>query len=136
MPDFMPRRRLRGLRIEEFQGEVLVYDLDHHRAHCLNGIAARVWHLCDGTRTVSEIAGQIADTHEASDEDLVWRALTELESAGLLSAPAEGLPIEPGRRKALAQLGWVAGIPLVLSIAVPTPASAQSIVTVVTTIGG
>jgi hypothetical protein len=115
------------LKVEEFQGEVLVYDLDSHRAHCLNGVAAEVWRLCDGTRTVSAIAARLAMQQDADpDEALVWQALSELETAELIDGPMP-LPADPSRRSALAKIGWAAGIPLVLSIAVPSPAFAQTI---------
>src|SRR5688500_9301909 len=37
MPDSDPHKRERDLRGEEFQGELLVYDLRSHQAHALNG---------------------------------------------------------------------------------------------------
>ena len=129
MNEFHPKKRLHSVRIEEFQGEVVVYDLDNHRAHCLNGIAATIWNLCDGTRSVAQIAEAIADepTTAASGEELVWTALTELDSASLLDTPIDaGVPDAPSRRSAMAKIGWAAAIPLVLSIAVPEPAYAQS----------
>lgn len=134
MNEFLPKKRLHSVRVEEFQGEVVVYDLDNHRAHCLNGMAATIWNLCDGTRSVSDIAAAIADepTTPASSEEIVWTALTELDAAGLLDTPLDaGVPDAPSRRSAMAKIGWAAAIPLVLSIAVPEPAYAQSrIVTV------
>jgi hypothetical protein len=123
---FQPKQRLQGLKIEEFQGEVLVYDLDTHRAHCLNGVAAEVWRLSDGVRTVADIAARLALQQDSEpDESLVWQALTELEAAALLDTRLP-LPTDPSRRSALAKIGWAAGIPLVLSIAVPSPAYAQT----------
>ena len=127
MNEFHPKKRLRNVRVEEFQGEVLVYDLDNHRAHCLNGVAARVWNLCDGTRSVAQIAAAVADDPTApADEALVWSALTELDAASLLDTPIDIAADEPSRRSAIAKIGWAAAIPLVLSIAVPEPAYAQS----------
>ena len=127
MREFLPMKRQHNVRVEEFQGEVLVHELDSHRAHCLNGVAVAVWNLCDGTRTVAQIAAAIAvDRDGPPDEDLVWTALTELDTASLLDTPIEASVIEPSRRAAIARLGWAAAIPLVLSIAVPQPAHAQS----------
>ena len=127
MSEFRPKRRDRAVKVEDFQGEVLVYDLESHRAHCLNGLAVAVWRLSDGRSTVAEIASRVAAQQDAeADEDLIWRALSELDGAALLATPIEAAPIDPSRRQALAQLGWAAGIPLVLSIAVPSPAYSQS----------
>ena len=111
--------------------EVLVYDEETHRAHCLNRTAALVWKHCDGETPVSGIAesvgGQLAS--EVSDE-LVWLALDQLAEFGLLS-PAAASPAAPNqisRRKMIRRLGLAAAIsiPLVTSIVSPTAAEAQS----------
>jgi hypothetical protein len=39
----LPRVRKKNLIIDELADEVLVYDLDRHKAHCLNRTAALVW---------------------------------------------------------------------------------------------
>jgi hypothetical protein len=125
--DFHPKRRIQGLKIEEFHGEVLIYDLERHNAHCLSGIAVDIWQQADGASSVADIATRIAAEQGISaDQSLVWRTLEQLERAQLL---ATGLPVEavePTRRQLVGQLGWAAAIPLVLSISVPTPAYAQS----------
>ena len=127
MNTFHPKRRQDGIRIEEFQGEVLVYDLERHTAHCLNGIAVGVWQYADGTRSAVEIAERIAaDQATEADEALVWRALDELDRASLLESPLTAAPVDVTRRHMVGKLGWAAAIPLVLSIAVPTPAFAQT----------
>jgi hypothetical protein len=106
---------------------VLVYDLDGHAAHCLNGIAVSVWQYADGTRSTTEIAERIAaDQGTEADEALVFRALEELDRASLLATPLASAPVELTRRHLMAGLGWAAAIPLVLSLTVPTPAFAQS----------
>jgi hypothetical protein len=41
--------------------ELFLYDGDSDNAvHCLNSGAAMIWYLCDGTRTVAQIAAEIA----------------------------------------------------------------------------
>jgi len=127
MNEFKPSRRQANLRIEEFQGELLVYDLRNHRAHSLNGIAASIWNTCDGTASVQEIAARVASTSEwPVDEAVVWQALADFDKASLLDTPVERKLDGPSRRQALTQLGWAAAIPIVLSIAMPNPAYAQT----------
>jgi hypothetical protein len=128
MPDSYPHKRERDLRTEEFQGELLVYDLRSHQAHALNGFAAAVWHRCDGKTSVADLAIQLRDeSGNAPDEDLVCQALDQLNRAALLDPPLEQHAVsDPSRREALSQLGWAAAIPLVLSIAMPSPAFAQT----------
>ena len=43
-----PLARKEGLVIQELPVEVLVYDLDRDKAHCLNETAAMVWRKCNG----------------------------------------------------------------------------------------
>jgi hypothetical protein len=50
-----PKARGEGIVVREVAGEALVYDLDTHKATCLNETAARVRKLCDGRRTVADI---------------------------------------------------------------------------------
>ena len=50
-----PVARKEGLVIQEMPDEVLVYDLETNKAHCLNKTAAFVWNACDGKNSVAEI---------------------------------------------------------------------------------
>ena len=47
-----PQVRRSGLVVQERPDEVLVYDLNTNKAHCLNESAAVVFHACDGTNSV------------------------------------------------------------------------------------
>ena len=51
-----PQSRRSGLLIRELPDELLVYDQEQHRAHCLNRTAALVFRHADGTRTAAELA--------------------------------------------------------------------------------
>jgi len=51
-----PKGRSEGVIESELPDELLVYDLERHRADALNRTAAPVWKACDGRRTVGEIA--------------------------------------------------------------------------------
>ena len=63
--EFLPQARHEALITKEADGELLVYDEQRDRAHCLNETAAAVWRLCDGHTTVSEIAQAIASRQQA-----------------------------------------------------------------------
>ena len=54
-----PRSRTEGLVMRQVGEELLVYDLERHRAHCLNRAAAIVWGECNGVRTIEEIAEHV-----------------------------------------------------------------------------
>ena len=78
----VPAARTIDLVTTESKDEVLVYDQTVHHIHHLNASAAKVWRLCDGERTVSEIA-----TEARMAEEAVQLALRTLEEAQLLDGP-------------------------------------------------
>lgn len=126
----MPRARKDGLLVEELPHEVLIYDTERHKAHCLNQTAALVWKHCDGRTTVEEMARLLAQTLDASvDEDVVWCALNQLEKDHLLEERIEWpLGIERIPRRALVRRIGIAAIllPLVTTISAPTAEAAVS----------
>ncbi len=60
----MPRARKKELVLQELPDELLVYDLENQRAHCLNKTAALVWRHCDGK---TGLAGMARILHEKLD---------------------------------------------------------------------
>jgi hypothetical protein len=127
----LPDARTEGLVVQELSDEVLVYDLDRHKAHCLNETAAFVWRQCDGTSTVTEISGRLADEFNApADEDVVWAALSQLEKSHLLqSRVTQSLGGRKVTRRELMRKAGIAAaiaLPLITSVVAPTAAAAQS----------
>jgi hypothetical protein len=129
----LPRKREHQLVIDELPDEVLVYDLDRHKAHCLNQTAALVWQHCDGKSGASQIARRLTKQLRAPfNEDLVWLALRQLEKLHLLeqsiSLPPEFLGMS--RRQMIRNLGLAAAVavPVVTSIVAPTAAEASTCV--------
>ncbi len=124
-----PARRTEGLVVTELAGEVLVYDLETHRAHCLNPPAAVVFKHCDGTRTVAELARVLhGELGAPADADLVRLALDRLGRARLLRKPGSQR-VEAGRisRRALVRrLGVAILVPAVTSLLAPTPVEAAA----------
>ena len=126
-----PLARKDGLVIQELPDEVLVYDLDSDRAHCLNQTAAFVWQRCDGRNTTAQIARKLGQQFDCPvDEKIVWLALDQLGRNHLL----ERQPIPPpalmgmNRRAMVRSLGLAAAlaIPVVTSILAPMPAQAAT----------
>src|SRR2546421_8183742 len=80
-----PIARKQGLVIQELPDEVLIYDLDRDRAHCLNKTAAFVWQRCNGKNSTAQIARTLGKQFDcAVDEDVVWLALDQLGRNHLL----------------------------------------------------
>jgi hypothetical protein len=126
-----PCARADGLVVHALPDEVLVYDLEGHKAHCLNQTAALVWKYCDGQTTVTQMASILErEMHTPIPEDVVWLALRQLGKACLLAeqlqAPRSGAKVS--RREVMRRLGWgaVIALPLVTSIVAPTAVEAAS----------
>ncbi len=124
-----PARRTEGLLVTEVMGEVLVYDLDRHRAHCLNPPAAVVFKHCDGTRSVADLARVLRrELGAPADPECVWLALDRLAEAELLqvrvSRPARAGRLS--RRALIRRIGVAVLLPAVTSVVAPTPAEAAA----------
>ena len=126
-----PCVRADGIVVHALADEVLVYDLERHKAHCLNHTAALVWKYCDGRTSVTEMVRMLEREVKTSvPEDVVWLALQQLSKARLLAeqlnAPRGGAKVS--RREVMRRLGWgaVIALPLVTSIVAPTAVEAAS----------
>jgi hypothetical protein len=131
---YTPKTRSTRLLVEELVEELLIYDVDRNEVHCLNGPAVQVWKLCNGERTISEIATALnTDLDHEAAETLVWSAIEQFAEKHLLDV-AEDVPLaahrpqDLTRRQMLLRLGVVvAALPLVDSIVSPEAALAQSL---------
>jgi hypothetical protein len=122
-----PVARWTGVVTAEAGGDLLVYDLERHRAHSLNAAAAAVWRRADGSRTPAAIAAAGDPPGGAPlTEDAVRHALAQLGRAALLATP--WTDAGPSRRELLRRAGTAAilALPVVTSITAPTAAHAQS----------
>ncbi len=129
----LPAARKEGLEVQVVADEILIYDRERHRAHCLNPVAALVFRRCDGKTTMGEAVKALRqELSLRADERFVELVLARLEKAHLL-----GTSVSPklsySRRelvKKLNKLGLAASmaLPLITSIVSPVPAQAQSCV--------
>jgi hypothetical protein len=122
-----PVARRDGLLTRELADELLVYDKDGHRAHCLNRTAAEVFRHADGTRTPADLALLLAPgASPAVGESVVAEALDRLAEAGLLETEAAAAGWS--RRTAIRRVGLGAAVllPAIASIVAPTPAEAAA----------
>jgi hypothetical protein len=123
-----PRARKDDLVLTELPDELLVYDLERHKAHCLNPTAALVFKHCDGRTSVKQIARTLGSELDiAPDEGLVWLSLERLDKARLLEArPAPPQATQRySRRDLVRRVGLaVATLPVVATVLAPTPAAA------------
>ena len=117
-----PVARRNGLVVQEVPDEVLVYDLDTNKAHCLNKAAAAVWKSCDGTNSVSDIARVVeVELGSTVDDDFVWLAIDQLGENNLLDVEMRSKFPGQTRREVLRKIGLasVIAIPMIASLAAP-----------------
>ncbi len=124
-----PRAREEGIVIHEIEDELLIYDLDRHKAHCMNRVAALIWRRCDGSTTPLAIAERIgAESGVECTEEVVLFGLERLSKAHLLS---EGV-LDTGRgisRRDLIRrfgIGAALALPAITSLIAPEAASAAT----------
>lgn len=117
-----PRARQNGVLVQPAGDELLLYDEQTHRAHCLDARAARVWSLCDGLRSVPEIAHEFGQGAEG--EAVVAWTLDALAEADLLER-GQSVRETLSRRRMLRNVG-LAAIPVVLAITAPHARAAVS----------
>ena len=132
--DARPLARKDGLVIEELDDEILIYDTERDKAHCLNAAAARIWKHCDGRRTVADIKHTFAaDMPIEAAREVVNDCVLRFNRAHLLEEGSLGFRGDAvlSRRKLLRNIGIGAaataiGLPLITSIVAPPPAAAAS----------
>jgi hypothetical protein len=126
----LPLARRNQLVVKELPDEVLVYDLDRHKAHCLNQASALVWKHCDGRMTVAEVRPLLEKELAALvDEDVVWLALAQLRRFHLLEEESGTLLGMKVSRRDLVRKYLPAALvlPVILSISAPMAVQAASI---------
>ena len=128
MESVKPRARTNRLVTRELGDELLVYDLERHKAYCLNQVAMQVFRHCDGETTIPDMALRIGGALGLRvDEQTVRLGLVRLEKARLLDSPVAQI-LHTSRREMLRTLGRAAAVivPLVTALTVPTSAQAQA----------
>jgi len=119
----VPAARIVDLVITHSADEVLVYDKLRHEIHHLNQASAAVWRLCDGKRSVAELA------RDANvDVEITQVAVNKLAEANLLEGNlSSGLMLSSqSRRKLLKRAGMAGAGAAIVSISAPMAAAAQT----------
>ncbi len=75
-------------RLEEFDGELLLYHPATTRTLHMNDSASLIWNLCDGKRTIQDIVTTLAEAYPESAESIendVTQTIKNLFDNGVLS---------------------------------------------------
>ena len=126
-----PIARKNGLVVQEVPDEVLVYDLDSNKAHCLNQSAAIIWRSCDGNNSVSEIAKLVeVQAGGKVTEDFVWLAIDQLSENNLLEKGIASNFVGQSRREVIKKIGLASmvAIPVIASLVAPPSCSCRPVV--------
>lgn len=124
----VPAARVEGLITTSSDDEVLVYDQERHHIHHLNHSAAAVWRLCDGRRSVEDIARAASEQDtEPVDADAVRLAIDKLARADLLvAAVPDAFQLSTHSRRTFMKRAAVAGavaVPAIVSMTAPARAA-------------
>ena len=127
-----PKTRETEIVVQEFENEVLVYDLKFDKAYCLNESSAAVWSKCDGTRLLSDIADELSiEVNPSIDEDFVRLALEQFRKDKLIQDESDFPSLFDGvsRREMIRKVGLssLVALPLVSSLVAPMATNAQSV---------
>jgi len=124
-----PKAREHALVIQELPTEVLVYDLENNKAHCLNQTAGTIWHYCDGNRTAAAIADEYSrSVGTVITTEFVWLALDQLAEHNLLQNRMSETRSGMSRRKAFKTLALssLIALPVISSLVAPPNALAAA----------
>lgn len=127
-PQF-PSARKSGLVVQDMPDELLVYDLESDKAHCLNRSAAFVWKSCDGKTSISDIARLLeAQSGDKVSEDFVWLAIDQLSENSLLESEVRPNFAGRSRREVIKKIGLasVIAVPIIASLVAPKSALANA----------
>lgn len=130
--EITPLARKADLTIEDLPSEMVVYDHQRHRIHCLNRSTSFIWQRCDGRTQIKDIAAGLPEVGLPADLEIVRRALKTLDHAHLLEGETAFSNSElPSRRTLVRRLGLAAGsaavlLPAVRSMKAVTPLMARS----------
>lgn len=128
----LPKAIKKGFEIQKLAGEVLIYDLERHRAYRLNPTASLTWKHCNGKTSYAEMALLLEKKLDIeADQELVRLVVARLRDLHMVESRSTAKHYS--RRELivkLKKLGLAASVmlPLVTSIVSPNPAEALSCV--------
>lgn len=126
-----PKTRNENIVVQEIEKEILIYDLKTNKALCLNETSAIIYGLCNGNRSVTEIADLMSvKLKTLVSEEFVWLTLNELKREDLLEIDSDNERFlnSVSRRELVKKAGIASmiALPLVTSLIAPKASQAAS----------
>ena len=101
-----PIARTKNIVVQKLEDETLLYDLESDKAFCLNDTSARIWHLCDGTKTAQDISDEISvELRWLVSEEVVWLAIDQFQKDGLIDELNASFFDGTSRREVIRKIG-------------------------------
>jgi hypothetical protein len=121
----LPLAKTKDIVVQTLGKEILIYDLNTHKAYNLNETSSIVYQACDGRTFFTELKAK----NKLTDE-IIYLALDELKKENLIEesdgydSPFEGM----SRREVIRKVGFASmiALPVISSLVAPTAAMAQS----------
>ncbi len=126
-----PATRKTDIVVQEFEQEVLIYDLNINKAFCLNESAAVIWQMCDGTKTIYEISRESGKKLNSEiSEEFVMLAVEQFKKDKLIAGESANFFEGITRREVIRKVGFASAValPIVSSLIAPISANASSTV--------
>jgi hypothetical protein len=121
----LPPARSTDIVVQELGKEILIYDLNTHKAYNLNETSSIVYQACDGKTSFDELRVKTRFTH-----DIIFLAIDALKKENLLENTEEYKSPFTGinRREVIRRVGvaTMIALPVISSLIAPTAAMAQS----------
>jgi len=126
-----PTARKDNIVVQEFDNELLIYDLRANKALCLNPTSAKVWSKCNGLKSIKRIREELErETRSVVTDELVWLALDQLKKQNLIQEEKEIPSSFEGlsRREVIRRIGIgsMVALPVIIAMIAPLPAYAAS----------
>lgn len=121
----LPLAKTTDIVVQTLGKEILIYDLNTHKAYNLNETSAMVYKACDGKTTFSELSAKNNFTY-----DIIFLALNELQKENLVEDDKSYYSHFAGmsRREAIRKVGLstAVALPVIAMLVAPKAADAQS----------
>lgn len=115
-----PQHRVDDLVLSAFDGELLIQDTRRHKAHALNGQAAAIFRLADGSRSIEEIAVLAsAESGDTVTPEMVCYSVGLLQRLNLLEEQIVRSDDRVTRKVLLKRVGAAVALASIATIAVP-----------------
>lgn len=103
--------------------EILVYDPESDKAHCLSNVGKAVYLACSAKTSRAELVDTLAKMGVADPQGAIEESLNQFSEESLLVATTDS---NFDRRRFLAAAGSLAAVPVLVSVFAPAPSQAAS----------